>query len=152
MKRLLAVLTLSTALLFTGCAKQHTGVPLTQAQQIRLTANQSLATVAAVNKAVAATVRTLSDSGVIQRPLAVEIVHYNDAVAQAGLAAIAVQQSDKSVEEKALAVQLAFVTLPKLPSSVKTFAEGQQTVPAVVTLVASIQTIQALVKALAGER
>ncbi len=133
--------------LLTGCAVRNT--TLTPVQQVSFTLNQSLSIVAEINKSLASDVISISNAGLISKPLTNSILTWQKAVAQQIIAAETIQRSSQTEAQKALAIKAAFSTLP-LPADVQALLKAPQTNQAIVGLIATMQSIQSLIVALKG--
>ncbi len=133
--------------LLTGCAVRNT--TLTPVQQVSFTLNQSISAVAAINKSLASDVVSISNAGLISKPLTNSILTWQKAIAQQIIAAETIQRSNQTDAQKALAIEAAFATLP-LPADVLALLKSPQADQTVLGLIATIQSIQSLVAALKG--
>jgi hypothetical protein len=154
-KRFLAAVALAvflvTAGCSSGCAVRTTGPPLTTAQQITFTTAQSLAAVAAVNKALAVDVIAIADAGLIKKDQANAVLTWQRTIALDIVAAVTIRRdATKTDVEKALAIKTAFLNAANLPPEVAALIGSAQTDQAVTGLITTVQTIIALVRALSG--
>ena len=148
-KRLyIAIATISLSLCLAGCLARN-GPVLTAPQQINFTINQSVSAVAAINKSLASDVIALTKTAVIRKETANSILTWQRSVAVAVIAGEAIQRSDKTDVEKALALKEAFAQLP-LPETIAALVKSNQTDPALVALITTIQSIQILISSING--
>lgn len=128
-----------------SCVKR---VPLTPAQNALLSVNQAVATVSAANKAMAKSVISVNQAGLIDDNLTNSILNYNQVIAHAVIAADVVQKGTASDSDKVAAVVQVFQSL-KLPPDVATLIGGPQTNQMVVTLIESIRALIAGIQSVA---
>jgi hypothetical protein len=132
----------------TGCL-HNPAVPVTPAQQVQLTLNQSLSVVSTLNKSVAQDVIGLNAQGILSKDLTNSILSWQRAIAVQILAAETVQSSTQTDAQKAVAIKNAFSTF-NLPADIKALLDSPQSDAAVKGLVTTIQSIVALVRSLQG--